>query len=156
MLPRIFLLVQSTWRIMAKTETLLDTGVIVGLLHKHDQHHEWAKRQFDRVSAPFYTCEAVLSEAFHLLEGVPTGPERLLSVLERGIFDLSFSYARHTGRVHERMRTYAGQPMSFADACLVCMAEGRRRPQVFTVDADFRIYRTSDGEPLDVLAPGTR
>ena len=109
---------------MAKTETLLDTGVIVGLLHKHDQHHEWAKRQFDRVSAPFYTCEAVLSEAFHLLEGVPTGPERLLSVLERGIFDLSFSYARHTGRVHERMRTYADQPMSFADACLVCMAEG--------------------------------
>ena len=107
MLPRIFLPIQSTWRIMAKTETLLDTGVIVGLLHKHDQHHEWAKRQFDRVSAPFYTCEAVLSEAFHLLEGVPTGPERLLSVLERGIFDLSFSYARHTGRVHERMRTYA-------------------------------------------------
>ena len=135
---------------MAKTETLLDTGVIVGLLHKHDQHHEWAKRQFDRVSAPFYTCEAVLSEAFHLLEGVPTGPERLLSVLERGIFDLSFSYARHIGRVHERMRTYADQPMSFADACLVCMAETHPERPVVTTDDDFQVYRTASDESLDM------
>jgi predicted nucleic acid-binding protein len=138
---------------MAKTETLLDTGVIVGLLHKHDQHHEWAKRQFDRVSAPFYTCEAVLSEAFHLLEGVPTGPERLLSVLERGIFDLSFSYARHTGRVHERMRTYADQPMSFADACLVCMAETHPERPVVTTDDDFQVYRTASDESLDMRLP---
>ena len=138
---------------MAKTETLLDTGVIVGLLHKHDQHHEWAKRQFDRVSAPFYTCEAVLSEAFHLLEGVPTGPERLLSVLERGIFDLSFSYARHIGRVHERMRTYADQLMSFADACLVCMAETHPERPVVTTDDDFQVYRTASDESLDMRLP---
>lgn len=43
--------------------------------------------------------------------------------------------------------------MSFADACLVCMAEERRQPQVFTTDNDF--YCANDGEALDVLAPGT-
>ena len=47
------------------------------------------------------------------------------------------------------------QPVSFADACLVCMVEERRQPQVFTTDDDFHVYRTNDGEALDVLAPGT-
>lgn len=101
---------------MEGTEMLADTGLVVGLLHKRDQYHEWAKRQFDRVSAPLYTCESVLLESFHLLEPVPTGQERLLSVLERGIFDLSFSYFQHTKRIHDLIRTYADQHMSFADA----------------------------------------
>jgi len=113
---------------MAKTRTLLDTGVIVGLHHKRDQNHKWAKQQFDRVSAPLYTCEAVLSEAFHLLEPVPIGPERLVTILERGIFDLSFSYTERAGRVHELMRTHADQPMSFADARLGCLAEAHSSP----------------------------
>jgi predicted nucleic acid-binding protein len=138
---------------MEKTDTLADTGLIVGLLHKGDQHHNWAKQQFDRVSAPLFTCEAVLSEAFHLLEPVPTGTERLLSVLDRGIFDLSFSYLQHATRIHDLVRTYADQPMSFADACLVRMAEGRRAPSVVTTDDDFHVYRTAGDEPLDVRLP---
>jgi hypothetical protein len=46
--------------------------------------------------------------------------------------------------------------MSFADAGLVRMAEVRRAAQVFTTDADFRVYRTTGGEALDVLAPAAR
>jgi predicted nucleic acid-binding protein len=140
---------------MERTEPLLDTGVIVGLLHKDDQHHEWAVRQFDRVSPPLYTCEAVLSEAFHLLEAVPTGPERLLAILDRGVFDLSFSYFEHAALVQELMQTYADQPMSFADACLVCMAARDSPRQITTTDDDFRVYRTADGESLDVIVPGS-
>lgn len=138
---------------MGKTDVLADTGVIVGVLHRRDQHHDWAKRQFGRVSAPLYTCEAVLSEAFHLLEAVPTGPERLLSVLARGILDASFSYVHHAERVRELMGTYADQPMSFADACLVRMAEVRPDRRVVTTDHDFRVYRTVENEPLDVRLP---
>jgi predicted nucleic acid-binding protein len=138
---------------MEQTETLADTGLIVGLLHKRDQHHDWAKQQFDRVTAPLYTCEAVLSEAFHLLEPVPTGQHRLLSVLDRGILDLSFSYAEHADRIHALMRTYADQPMSYADACLVRMAEVRRERTIVTTDDDFHVYRTAGEEPLDVWLP---
>lgn len=138
---------------MEKTDPLIDTGLIVGLLHKRDQHHEWAKRQFDRVAPPLYTCEAVLSEAFHLLEAVPRGPERLLIILERGLFDLSFSYEQHAARSRELMQTYADEPMSFADACLVCLAEHRPNSQIVTTDHDFRVYRDVEHEPLNVLMP---
>lgn len=140
---------------MERTELLLDTGVIVGLLHKDDQHHEWAEQQFDRVSPPLYTCEAVLSEAFHLLEAVPTGPKRLLAILERGIFDLSFSYFEHAALVQKLMQTYADQPMSLADACLVCMVTKDPPRQIITTDDDFRVYRTAEGDSLDVIVPGS-
>lgn len=141
---------------MEETEMLADSGLIVGLLHKRDQHHEWAKRQFGRVFAPLYTCEAVLSEAFHLLESVLTGPERFLSVLERRIFDLSFSYFQHADRLHHLMRAYADQPMSYADACLMRMAEVRSDRRIVTIEEDFRVYRTAGDESLDVLLPAER
>jgi predicted nucleic acid-binding protein len=126
---------------MEKNDSLLDTGVLVGLLHKNDQHHEWAERQFDRMSPPLYSYEAVLSEAFHLLEPVPTGSERLLEMLDREIFDFSFSYSARPARVRRLMRTYTDPPMSFADACLVCMAEEQASSQIVTTDDDFRVYR---------------
>ena len=141
---------------MAETEVLIDTGSIVGLLSRRDQYHVWAKRQTAHLEWPFYTCEAVLSEAFHLLEDTPQGGAKLLTLLERGFVEVPFAYAEHAGPVHELMRTYADQPMSFADAGLVRMAGRRRAAQVLTTDADFRVYRTAGGEAIDVLAPGGR
>jgi predicted nucleic acid-binding protein len=139
---------------MAETEVLIDTGSIVGLLSRRDQYHVWAKRQTAHLEWPFYTCEAVLSESVHLLGNTPADPLALIDLLERDLIKVPFSYAEHAGPVHELMRTYADQPMSFADAGLVRMAGRRRAAQVLTTDADFRVYRTAGGEALDVLAPG--
>lgn len=108
-----------------------------------------------RLEVPLYTCEAVLSEAFHLLEPVVQGTTQLLTFLDRGAVETPFSYTEHPGRVHDLMRTYADQPMSFADACLVCMAEERSSHRLVTTDADFRVYRKAGDEPLDVILPDT-
>jgi len=124
------------------------------VLHKHDQHHQWAKQQFAQVAPPLYTCEGVLSESIHLLEPVPTGPNRLLTVMERDIVRVAFSYSSAQERVHNLLRRYADQPMSFADACLVAMTETLDNPRIVTTDEDFRRYRTLDGAPLDVRLPG--
>lgn len=116
-------------------------------------NHDWAKKQFAQTAPPLYTCESVLSEAFHLLEPVPTGPERLVSILERDIFDTTFSYVDNRSRIHDLLRTYVDQPMSFADACLVRMAEVRPECALVTTDADFRIYRTASDEPIHAALP---
>ena len=141
---------------MAKIDTLVDAGPLVSYFFRRDEHHEWATRQMGQLSMPLYTCEAVLSETFHLLEEAPQGAEKLLKFLERGFVEVPFAYADHASPVRELMRTYADQPMSFADAGLVRMAEVRRSTQVFTTDDDFRVYRTTGGARLDVLAPGAR
>jgi len=108
-----------------------------------------------RLAVPLRTCEAVLSEAFHLLEDVGQGTGRLLEFLDRGAVIVSFSYPDRAARVYDLMRTYADQPMSFADAGLVCMAEAEPSRSIVTTDDDFHVYRTAGDEPLDVVFPGS-
>jgi len=104
---------------MAKTEVLVDTGPLLALLSKRDQYHRWAKQQTAYLEWPFYTCEAVISEVTHLLERMPVSHLSIIHMLERGLVEVSFSYANHAEHIHEIMNAYADQPMSFADACLV-------------------------------------
>jgi predicted nucleic acid-binding protein len=134
--------------------TLLDTGPLVAYLNRREHtRHPWAKRMFAQLPAPFYTCEAVLCEAAHLLKREEGGSVRFRAFLDRARLDVSFSWSDHRGRVSELMETYADLPMDFADACLVALYEIESDPQVLTTDDDFRVYRTAGGEALDVLMP---
>jgi predicted nucleic acid-binding protein len=51
------------------------------------------------------------------------------------------------------MRSYRDLPMSLADACLVCMAEGVSEAKVFTTDSDFRTYRKNKRQVIPLIAP---
>jgi predicted nucleic acid-binding protein len=51
------------------------------------------------------------------------------------------------------MRTYRQVPMSFADACLVRMAEMHAGVPVFTLDTDFQIYRKNRRELIPTIMP---
>ena len=136
--------------------TLLDTGPLVAYLNRREHvRHPWAKRVFAQRPAPFYTCEAVLCEAAHLLKREQGGRTRFRAFLDRAALDVSFSWSDHRARVSELMETYADTPMDFADACLVALYETQPEAQVLTTDDDFRIYRTAGGEAPDVLMPPT-
>jgi predicted nucleic acid-binding protein len=95
----------------------------------------------------------VVSEANFLLSDIPSGTQHLLELLGRNVIRFPFSYAAHTDRVNGLMRTYADLPMSFADACLVCMSEVYEESRVFTVDSDFRVYRQCGTDAIPVLMP---
>lgn len=132
---------------------LIDTGPIVALLNRRDEHHGWARATAGRLDAPLYTCEAVLAEAHHLLSAVHDGSVKLNEMVDAGRLDLSFRYDDHTKRVHELIAKYGSVPMSFADACLVALSETFRDAQIFTIDGDFTIYRRNRSRPFDLLAP---
>lgn len=131
---------------------LLDTGPLVAMLYRREQHHAWTLEQASTLQRPFYSCEAVITEAHFLLGRVPQGTNRLIELIARGVVDLSFSYAAHRVRVDELMLSFADQQMSFADACLVCMAE-QAESAVFTIDTDFRVYRAQRRRPLRLIIP---
>ena len=48
---------------------------------------------------------------------------------------------------------YSDRPMSFADACVVRMAEIHDRHAVFTLDSDFSVYRKYGKSPLTLIHP---
>jgi predicted nucleic acid-binding protein len=118
---------------------LVDAGYLVALLSRRDQHHRWAATQSTRFSPPWFTCEAVLSEAFHLVG--PAGQPELAALLRRGAVVPAFDLAKEFEPVLKLMRKYRDVPMSFADACLVRMTETQGDPIVLTTDNDYPIYR---------------
>lgn len=137
---------------MAKT-VLIDSGAIVAALRRRDQHHVWARSHFQALTDPCMTCEAVLSESFYLLERAKEGKQRLISMLERGIVVSEFDFGAHRKETLRLLRQYADTPMSFADACLVRMAELHDDAVVFTTDNDFRIYRKNGRQAIPLIGP---
>ncbi len=132
---------------------VIDSGVLVAILHDRDRHHSWAQAHFRAVKPPFLTCDAVISESFFLLNGDPVGTERLCALLDREIVKVAFSSAGNMTDLLKLIRRYADTPMSFADACLVRMSEQMADSMIFTIDSDFQIYRRHGRQIIPVLAP---
>jgi predicted nucleic acid-binding protein len=118
---------------------LVDAGFLVALLSRRDSHHSWAVTQATEHAPPWRTCEAVLSEAFHLLG--TRGTPALSALLQRRAVLASFAFNDDIESVLKLLKKYADVPMSLADACLVRMTETLSDPLVLTTDSDFRVYR---------------
>jgi predicted nucleic acid-binding protein len=130
---------------------IADTGVIVALLARNDAVHDWAADAFRR-HAPFFVCDAVLSEAGSFF----SNPVALLRLVARGdlVFDPDFVLADQLPRVLALVTKYADQPMDVADACIVRMTELSDRCKVWTVDRyDFTVYRRHGRQPVPCEFP---
>lgn len=133
---------------------LVDSGPLVALLSPRDQAHAWCLRQMETFEDPLLTCDAVLSEAFFLLKRhADRGAEELMEMIRRGLIHSSFSFSEKESRILSIMKKYAKLPTSFADSCLVAMAEQYENAKVWTLDSDFRIYRKIDRRLIPLISP---
>ena len=84
---------------------LVDAGFLVALLSRRDSHHSWAVTQATQYAPPWRTCEAVLSEAFHLLgrRGTPA----LSALLQRRAALVNFDFNDDTESVLRLLQKYA-------------------------------------------------
>lgn len=130
---------------------LVDAGFVIALLSRRDRHHPWATAQLPRLIPPWKTCDAALSEAFHLLG--PRGQPALAGLLRRGALLPVFELGDELDRVLDLLHKYADIPMSLADACLVRMSETLADPVILTTDADFRIYRRHGRRIVPCMTP---
>jgi predicted nucleic acid-binding protein len=130
---------------------LVDAGFLVALLSRRDSHHQWAVRQAPGHAPPWRTCEAVLSEAFHIL-GV-RGEPGLSELLRRRAVIATFDLDNDVESVLKLLHKYGDVPMSLADACLVRMTETLPDPVILTTDSDFRIYRRHSRHMVPCMMP---
>jgi uncharacterized protein len=133
------------------SNAIVDAGFLVALLSRRDANHQWAAAAAPMQPPPWHTCEAVLSEGFHLLGA--RGADRLSALLRRGALICTFRFADDADAVLKLMDKYADVPISFADACLIRMTEKVSQPVVLTTDADFRIYRRHGRQTIPCIVP---
>ena len=133
---------------------LVDAGFIVALLSRRDAHHAWAAAQVRRFPPPWTTCDAVLSEAVHLLG--PAGRAPFVALLRRRALVSAFDLGDHLEEVLRLLEKYRDVPASLADACLVRMTETLAGPVVLTTAADFQIYRRHGRQVVPAIMPGRK
>ena len=134
-------------------ELIVDAGPIVAILDRREKFHGWASGQLMQLRQPLVTCDAVLTEAFYLLSRSSVSVAKLRDYLEKGLVVSRFDSMQNIQRILDLMRIYQNVPMSFADACLVCMVEKDPGSTLFTLDLDFTIYRQQRRRLIPLLAP---
>jgi uncharacterized protein len=131
-------------------EAIADTGYLVALLRREDEHHAWATSLASELALPLLTCEPVLAEAaFHLRSSA-----HVLALLRRGGIRLAFECASHVEHLHNLATRYADRHPDLADLCIIRMSELYSKHTVITVDEeDFRVFRRNRREAIPLLCP---
>jgi predicted nucleic acid-binding protein len=131
----------------------VDTGPIVALFDKNDVRHHTCVETFKAIREPLITTWPVITEAFHLLGFSHTVQDDLWEFMERGtvlIYDLDKTLVK---TCRELMKKYHDLPMDLADASLVVVADAENIHTIFTLDKDFKVYKTKQNKHFKLL-PG--
>jgi len=129
----------------------VDTGPIVALFDRSDDKHSVCVETFKSIREPLITTWPVMTEAFYLLGFSSTVQDDLWEFIERGtaaIYDLDRTLMK---TCRELMRKYQNLPMDLADASLVAVGDAGNIRTIFTLDKDFKIYRTKQKKQFRLL-----
>lgn len=138
---------------MKNRSVVVDTGPLVALLDRRERRHSWAVRQLQTLPLPWITCEAVLTESWHLLRTRPDIQDRVLECVADGVLTVPFSLPGELGAIRALRGRFRDVPMSLADACLVRLSELFPHTTVLTLDSDFHVYRRNGNEPIPLTYP---
>ncbi len=132
---------------------IIDTGPLVALLNSKDTYHDWITHQITTFEPPLFTCEAVITET-HFLSCQNTDKDNaIINLATNGFMKIPFHFDKEMESIKNLMEKYINVPMSFADACLVRMAELYSNSTVLTLDSDFQIYRKNRNQVIPVIIP---
>ena len=136
-----------------RQQVLLDTGPLVALIDRRDYHHSWVTTELATIQPPLLSCEAVISEAWFLLQRVSNGRETLVGLLKSQQILVAFHFNEEVESITNLLTQYLSVPISLADASLVRMAEMYPQSKVLTLDSDFLIYRKHKNQLISVIMP---
>jgi predicted nucleic acid-binding protein len=132
---------------------LADAGPLYAFCNRQDFHHSWAKTTAASLRPPLFTCEPVLTEVFWRIQKHGGTVDLLWEWITERVLVVDFNACDHWADLERLMSRYAGQPMDFADACMVRMTEIARDCRVWTTDSDFKIYRRNERLQIPLIFP---
>jgi len=131
---------------------LADTGPLVAILSRSDEHHETCVEALRSLPGPLFSCWPVITEAAWLLRKTSGGVQQLLRSLDSGFVELLPLSSLDAKGVADIMKKYASRRPQLADAALVYLAGRDGIDTIFTLDRrDFSVYRSARKRPFRIL-----
>jgi len=133
---------------------LVDTGPLAAWFRGNDPFHDAADRLFRGFDGELITTWPVVAEVTHLLR--PEAQLLFLAWVRKGGVELAEIGTRDLAPLERLIAKYRDQPMDFADATLVLLAERTGVGDVITLDRkQFDVYRFSGDRRFNHLMPAT-
>lgn len=132
---------------------LVDTGFLVAVYDRREQHHSKCVSVHQSLDNPLATCEPVIAEALYLLRFAPGAADGILASVEEGILEIPFKLCESAASVQRVMKKYHDVPVDFADACLIHMADKLDTGDILTLDSDFKHYRWRRNRSFNLVIP---
>jgi predicted nucleic acid-binding protein len=136
-------------------QILVDTGPLVAIFDRSDQHHTICLETLKLIQPPMWTTWPVLTEVAWLLRDEPKGLQRLWTSVESGLLriaELPESALAELAAVQKKHPTLS---LQMADLSLLFVAERDQRTTLFTLDRrDFSVVQRKSRGKL-VLLPET-
>ena len=135
----------------ARGVTLTDASALVALLDPDELHHARCVETLKSLHGLLLTTWPAFTEAMYLLGRNKGWPAQngLWRLIQEGVLVVAPQPA--SMRMAHLMEQYRDLPMALADASLMDLAEERGALLIFSLDNDFRVYRTSKGGVVQVL-----
>jgi uncharacterized protein len=131
---------------------LIDTGPMVALFSKDDEHHRRCGDALAGLAIPFFTCWPVVTEAAWLLRTRPVSLYQLFGGFHSGLFSLLTLEADDLPAISALMKRYESVRLQFADAALAHLAERENLRTGFTTDRrGFSIIRLKRNRALRLI-----
>lgn len=131
---------------------LLDTNVLIAIVNSADGLHMRAMQELENFEGPFFTCAAVLTESFHMLQR-PSLRARLIGFVSEAPVAQLEPAAGSWPRIFAWLERYQEHRPDFADAVLVQLLQTHKRANVWTFDREFS---TIWGMSMRVAQSGAR
>lgn len=131
---------------------LADTGPIVAILSRRDQHHRTCVEALRDLPGPLFTCWPVITEAAWLLRRDNNAVQKLLNSIATGFLELLPLTISDAKPIASILKKYGDIRIQLADAALVHLAARDGLDTIFTLDQrDFSVYRLPKGKSLRIL-----
>ncbi len=131
---------------------LVDAGPLIAILNRRDRHHRTCVEVLQELRQPLLSTWMPVTEAMYLLDFSIAAQGALLEMIERGALQILELMREDVAAMHQLMRKYRDQPMDFADASLVQVADRLGLAEIFTLDRrDFGVYRLRKNRAFRIL-----
>ncbi|MCI0518171.1 MAG: PIN domain-containing protein [Woeseiaceae bacterium] len=131
---------------------LVDAGPLIAILNRRDRHHDRCLAVLRGTDAPMLSTWMAVTEAMYLLDFSMAAQDALLEMIERGALQILDIATTDLPEIKNLMKKYGDQPMEFADASLVQVANRHGLDEIFTLDRrDFGVYRLKRGRHFKIL-----
>lgn len=129
----------------------VDAGPIIALFDKSDNYHNVCHEVVKSLRLPLATTLPALTEAFYLLSFSWQLQDDLWEFIAAGNLLVHDLDRRLLQECRKLMEKYRDLPMDFADASLIAMADKANIRTIFTLDEDFKVYRTKEKKHFKLL-----